>query len=68
MILGGRQSWRAALDCKSNSCGMSGFESHPANYKHKQQILTNKRKFKFLFKLKIKEDIFKTQVLKIGLG
>ena len=47
---------------------MSGFESHPANYKHKQQILTNKRKFKFLFELKIKEDIFKTQVLKIGLG
>ena len=46
---------------------MSGFESHPANYKHKQQILTNKRKFKFLFKLKIKEDIFKTQVLKIDI-
>ena len=44
---------------------MSGFESHPANYKHKQQILTNKRKIKFLFKLKIKEDIFKTQVLKV---
>ena len=47
---------------------MSGFESHPANYKHKQQILINKKKFKFLFELKIKEDIFKTQVLKIGLG
>ena len=39
IILGGRQSWRAALGCKPNSCGMSGFKSHPANYKHKQQKL-----------------------------